>query len=211
MNARSTHKMLYLIMSRWQNTLVLSSWMMTSVKEAFSVQNSKTLVCLNRIKPTCVKYNYSNTDHFSEQVVLPGMTERSLTLSATAFGLSEVALEGWNNNTGSQASLLHTSLYTLYSVWGCCTFFFFFFPFYLSLLHSLCEAIFRHTLRFSSELKRGMPKHSSRGTHSSSDERSERKGLSEARRDMGSDMRPLSHFIHLSASKVTERTQIKIT
>lgn len=54
--------------------------------------------------------------------------------------------------------------------------------FYLSLLHSLCEAIFRHTLRLSSELKRGMPKHSSRGTHSSSDERPERKGLGEERR-----------------------------
>lgn len=28
------------------------------------------------------------------KVLLPGMTERSLTPSATAFGLSEVALEG---------------------------------------------------------------------------------------------------------------------
>lgn len=46
--------------------------------------------------------------------------------------------------------------------------------FYLSLLHSLCEAIFRHTLRLSSELKRGMPKQSSRGTHSSSDESAEK-------------------------------------
>lgn len=41
---------------------------------------------------------------------------------------------------------------------------------YLSLLQSLCEAIFRHTLRLSSELKRGIPKHSSRGTHSSSED-----------------------------------------
>lgn len=46
--------------------------------------------------------------------------------------------------------------------------------YYLSLLHSLCEAIFRHTLRLSSELKRGMPKQSSRGTHSSSDESAEK-------------------------------------
>lgn len=49
---------------------------------------------------------------------------------------------------------------------------------YLSLLQSLCEAIFRHTLRLSSELKRGIPKHSSRGTHSSSEEGAEKKGKS---------------------------------
>lgn len=47
---------------------------------------------------------------------------------------------------------------------------------YLSLLQSLCEAIFRHTLRLSSELKRGIPKHSSRGTHSSSEDGAEKTG-----------------------------------
>lgn len=49
------------------------------------------IMYLNKIKSGCVNYNYSNTDHL---VFLPGMTERSSTLSATAFGLSEVALEG---------------------------------------------------------------------------------------------------------------------
>lgn len=39
---------------------------------------------------------------------------------------------------------------------------------YLSLLQSLCDTILWQTLRFSSELKSGIPKHSSRGTHSSS-------------------------------------------
>lgn len=46
---------------------------------------------------------------------------------------------------------------------------------YLSPLQSLCEAIFRHTLRLSSELKRGIPKHSSRGTHSSSEDGAEKR------------------------------------
>lgn len=38
---------------------------------------------------------------------LPGMTERSSTPSATASGLSEVALEGWNDNNGSRTSARH--------------------------------------------------------------------------------------------------------
>lgn len=39
---------------------------------------------------------------------------------------------------------------------------------YLSLLQSLCAAIFWQMRRLSSELKSGIPKHSSSGTHSSS-------------------------------------------
>lgn len=39
---------------------------------------------------------------------------------------------------------------------------------YLSLLHRPCVAIFWQTFRFNSELNKGIPKHSSRGTQSAS-------------------------------------------
>lgn len=42
------------------------------------------------------------------KVLLPGMTERSLTPSATAFGLSEVALEGWKKKHTKLKSLTTT-------------------------------------------------------------------------------------------------------
>lgn len=111
------------------------------------------------------------------------MTERSLTPSAIAFGLSEVALEGCKKKK-KNTMLEHgfnTQLYTFPSVFIQKVNFLrmlavLYLFFYLSLQHSLCEAIFRHTLRLSSELKRGMPKHSSRGTHSSSALRAERNG-----------------------------------
>lgn len=91
------------------------------------------------------------------------MTERSSTPLVTICGLSVGALEDW------RLKKFKFSAAATYVFIRCSVFF------YLSLLHSLCEAIFRHTLRLSSELKRGMPKHSSRGTHSSSDDRAERK------------------------------------
>lgn len=148
---------------------------------------------------------------------LPGMTEQSSTPSATAFGLSEGALEGWKNNkVWSLALLQHFSLHLsqcfkqkekFVRMLGVAFLFF-----HLSLLQSLCEAIFRHTLRLSSELNRGMPKQSSSGTHSSSDERAERKGLTRQRRDgfrFEANIRPLSLVVLHSPPSSTPQPALK--
>lgn len=145
------------------------------------------------------------------------MTEQSSTPSATAFGLSEGALEGWKNNkVWSLALLQHFSLHLsqcfkqkekFVRMLGVAFLFF-----HLSLLQSLCEAIFRHTLRLSSELKRGMPKQSSSGTHSSSDERAERKGLTRQRRDgfhFEANIRPLSLVVLHSPPSSTPQPALK--
>lgn len=110
---------------------------------------------------------------FSATLFLPGTTGRSSTPSAIVSGWSKAAPEGW----GEAAELVSDTAIKPASALSPVSYMkmgFYRLLRYLSLLQSLCEAIFRHTFRLSSELKRGMPKHSSRGTHSSSDERTGR-------------------------------------